>query len=70
VLSLNSKNRDIYKRLIEIYREENKLDMLCDEWLNIYFSQPENKMLEEHLIVALHKSNRNEEAKEIIKNSE
>ena len=70
VLSLNSKNKDIYKKLIEIYREENQLNKLCDEWLNIYSSQHDNKLLEEFLIVALHKANRIDEAKEIIKNSE
>ena len=38
--------------------------------LNIFAAQPDNKLLEEFLIIALHKANRIEEAKEIINKSE
>ncbi len=65
-----SNNRGIYKRLTELYREDNRLNTLCNEWLNIYAAQPDNKLLEEYLIIALHKAGRIEEAKEIINKSE
>ncbi len=65
-----SNNREIYKRLTELYREDNRLNTLCNEWLNIYAAQPDNKLLEEYLIIALHKAGRIEEAKEIINKSE
>ena len=70
VLGINPKSSKAYKQLIYLYREEGKLSSLCDEWLNIFSTQPENKLLEEYLIIALHKAGRIEEAKEIINKSE
>ncbi|MBU0476275.1 MAG: tetratricopeptide repeat protein [Bacteroidetes bacterium] len=69
-LSINQENKEIYKKLIELHREDNILDKLCDEWLNVYSAQPHNKLLKEFLIVALHKANRIAEAKEILNNRE
>ena len=70
VLSLNPENRGMYKKLIKLYREDNRLDELCDEWQSIYVSQPDNIILEEFLITALHKAGRKVEATKIINKSE
>ncbi len=66
ILSLDNKNRVAYKALIQLYRKEGRLSELCDEWLKFHFTQPDNKILTEYLIEALHKSDRKADAEKII----
>ncbi|NOX17909.1 MAG: tetratricopeptide repeat protein [Chlorobi bacterium] len=66
VLSLDNKDREAYKTLIKLYRGEGRLSELCDEWLKFHFTQPENKILTEYLIEALHKADRKADAAKII----
>ena len=66
VLSLNDKDREAYKTLIKLYRGEGRLSELCDEWMRFFFTQPENEVLKEYLIEALHKADRKEDAAKII----
>ncbi len=69
-LSIVPSERSIYKKIITLSEEANQLDKLCNEWLNVYSANPENKLLKESLIFALHKANRIEEVTEIINKSE
>lgn len=66
VLSLDNKDREAYKTLIKLYRSEGRLSELCDEWMKFYFTQPENEVLKEYLIEALHKADRRGDAAKII----
>lgn len=66
VLSLDNKDREAYKTLIHLYRKEGRLSELCDEWLKFHFTQPNNKILAEFLIEALHKADRKADAEKII----
>ncbi len=70
MLGVNQNSKKAYKQLIKVYQSNNRLDELCNEWLNIYKSQPDNEILEEFLITALHKAGRMEDATEIINKSE
>ncbi|MCF6271137.1 MAG: tetratricopeptide repeat protein [Melioribacteraceae bacterium] len=69
VLSLNDTDSETYKALIKLYREEENLSELCDEWMKLYFTQPDNEILKEYLIEALHKADRNEDVSKIINKS-
>ncbi len=57
-----------YEALIRLYRKQGELDRLCDRWLARYRAKPGNKVLEGHLIEALHRADRFAEANEIINN--
>lgn len=70
VLGINPKSIISYNNLINLYKEANKLSQLCDEWIKRYSTQEENTVLREHLIEALHKANRMQDAKEILRNRE
>lgn len=68
ILSLDANNDNAYNSLIRLYRNDNNLNQLCDEWLKIYPGQKENLVLKSYLIESLHKANRKEEASIIINN--
>jgi tetratricopeptide (TPR) repeat protein len=70
LLSITPENRNVYKKIISLSEEENQLNKLCNEWLNVYSSNTENKLLKEYLIFALHKADRIVDAEKIIKKSE
>lgn len=56
-----------YQRIVQVSEQHGSLDELCDRWLKRYKNNNDNKMLREHLISALHKADRFEEAKKLIK---
>jgi tetratricopeptide (TPR) repeat protein len=66
-LSLNPDQPEPYDALIRLYRKQGRLNVLCDRWKARYRADIDNKILKEFLIEALHKSERYEEAKQIIK---
>ncbi|MGM0745522.1 MAG: tetratricopeptide repeat protein, partial [Bacteroidota bacterium] len=57
-----------YRALIDIHRKSGGLDDLCDRWLAMYRAAPQDEILRSHLIEALHKADRIEEASEIVRN--
>ncbi|MDZ7808253.1 MAG: tetratricopeptide repeat protein, partial [Gracilimonas sp.] len=65
-LSLNSTESTVYSKLIQLYREIGQLDQLSDRWSAKYRADKNNGLLREHLIEALHKAGRYDEAREII----
>jgi tetratricopeptide (TPR) repeat protein len=67
-LSIAPEEAKPYKKLIDLYRDTEQLDQLIDRWKARYRARPENEVLREHLIEALHKANRYEEAREVIDN--
>lgn len=56
---------EIYSALIRLHREAGTLDSLCDRWLVQYRSERAAPELRTHLIEALHKAGRFDEAREI-----
>jgi tetratricopeptide (TPR) repeat protein len=56
-----------YQKIVQTSEQQGSLDELCDRWLRRYKNNSDNKMLREYLISALHKADRFEEAKQIIK---
>jgi len=69
VNALEPKQSGAYKALIELYKENGNLDVLCDRWMARYRANSSNKVLRNHLIEALHKAGRFKEASEVIRNS-
>lgn len=63
---LDAEHPDPYSALIRLYRNQGKLDQLCDRWQARYRAKPNNKVLKNHLVEALHKANRFEEAREVL----
>lgn len=66
VLSLDPENAEAHDRLIDLSRERGSLDTLCDNWLARYRGNPDNDVLREYLIEALHKAERYEEARTLV----
>ena len=66
-LAINPEKPEAYRALIRLYREQSQLDTLCDRWLARYQSQQDNQTLREHLIEALHKAGRYEEARAVVR---
>ncbi len=66
VLSIDNSSVEVYDHLIDLYKEVGMLDNLCDKWMIRYRSIADNQTLKPHLIEALHKAGRYEEAKKII----
>jgi tetratricopeptide (TPR) repeat protein len=64
-LGLDMKNPAIYRALIRLYRSEGKLGTLADRWLILLRNHPDNNILREHLIEALHRTDRFDEAREL-----
>lgn len=65
-LTLDPKDGKTYRALIRLYRAESTLDRLCDRWLARYRTERDNEILREHLIEALHKAGRYEDAEKIV----
>jgi hypothetical protein len=66
-ISAAPRNGTPYAELIELYRNIGKLNQLCDRWLARYRADTKNEILKSYLIEALHKADRFEEARQIIK---
>ena len=65
-LSLNPNESLVYSKLIGLYREIGQLDQLTERWSAKYRADKNDELLREHLIEALHKAGRYDEAREII----
>lgn len=65
ILTVKPDYAPAYRKLIELYRQQGQLSQLADKWLARYRATPQNKVLREHLIEALHKSDRLDEAREV-----
>ncbi|MFP8488612.1 tetratricopeptide repeat protein [Gracilimonas sp. Q87] len=65
-LSIDEKNNDAYRKLIAVSEQSGKLHELCERWLLRYENNNDNNILKEHLISALHKADRFEDAQRII----
>ncbi|MFA5669591.1 MAG: tetratricopeptide repeat protein [Balneolaceae bacterium] len=65
-LSADPENATAYRKIIELHREKGTLDQLCDRWITQLRVKPNQPILKEFLIEALHKAGRFEEASEII----
>jgi tetratricopeptide (TPR) repeat protein len=64
--TLDETASDAYRALLGLYQSRGKLDVLIRRWRARYRSAPQNEVLRSHLIEALHKSNRYDEARAII----
>ncbi len=65
-LALDEENPDVYSILINLYQEANNLDALIRRWKIRYRADPSIEALHQHLIEALHKARRYDEARVII----
>lgn len=65
-LSVDPVKPEPYKALIDLYRRKGQIDQLIERWKARYRVRPKNDALREHLIEALHKAERFEEAQKII----
>lgn len=66
VLSLDDEHAEAYRALIRLHREAGRLDALIRRWQARHRTSAENPVLREHLIEALHKAGRAEEARKLI----
>ena len=51
--------------LIELYRKQGRLDTLVPRWQSRLRGTPDNQVLREHLVDALHRAGKHEEARAI-----
>ncbi len=68
-LSLNKKVTLYYAKVIALAVKLDKLHDVCDYWMHLYEADTTNVLLKEHLIEALHKAGRFDEAGRIIKDT-
>ncbi len=68
-LALNNEQPTLYGQLIDLYQDTGQLDLLCQKWLIRYEASQKKDLIKPHLIEALHKAGRYEEAKQIIQGS-
>lgn len=55
-----------YSQLISVSQEHGRLNELCSRWLNRFKTDKRNELLKEHLVEALHKADRFDEARQIL----
>lgn len=55
-----------YSQLIDISQKNGQLNELCSRWLNRFKTDKRNELLKEHLVEALHKADRFEEARQVL----
>ncbi|MCC5908640.1 MAG: tetratricopeptide repeat protein [Balneolaceae bacterium] len=67
VLSLDPENRQAYRSLIRIHQDNGKIEYLSSRWMQRYQHQKRNEMLREFLVEALHRADRFEEARALLK---
>jgi len=65
-LAIVPDNQEAYNNIISYSITSGKNNELADDWMKIYKTDKTNKILKERLIELLHKSNRFDDAKEII----
>lgn len=66
VLSISDEHTEAYRSLIRLHQNHEELDTLCNRWLQRYKNENNNQVLKNYLIEVLHRSNRFEEANELI----
>jgi tetratricopeptide (TPR) repeat protein len=64
-LTIDSKDPEIFHKLISLHIKENKVDQLCEDWLLRTKREPENKILLSNLRVVLKKMGRKKELNRI-----
>ncbi|PSQ88232.1 MAG: hypothetical protein BRD45_06990 [Bacteroidetes bacterium QS_8_64_10] len=64
--SLDENAPAAYRALIRLYRKQGRLDALARRWKTRLRAAPENNVLREHLIEALHKAGRYDEARQFV----
>ena len=64
-LAADNEMEEAYRQLIRLHRRNGTLDGLCDRWLARHRADPQNKLLAEFLVDALHRAGRYEEARQI-----
>ncbi len=65
-ISSDFENKKAYKKLINLHNDNGTLDSLCNRWTAQLRVKPNQPILREFLIEALHKADRFDEAKEFI----
>ncbi|MDZ7720159.1 MAG: tetratricopeptide repeat protein [Balneolaceae bacterium] len=65
-VSLEPENSNTYSALIRTYDDAGKLELLCNRWLAQHRANMDNEVLKKHLVEALHKADRFEDAKAIL----
>ncbi|MEM6646065.1 MAG: tetratricopeptide repeat protein [Bacteroidota bacterium] len=69
-LALDDQAPEAYRALIRLYRSQGSLDSLIRRWQAHYRSRTDNTVLQQHLIEALHKAERFEEARALIRSEQ
>ena len=64
-LAADNEMEQAYRQLIRLHRRNGTLDGLCDRWLARHRADPQNELLAEFLVDALHRAGRDEEARQI-----
>lgn len=64
-LSLDPEAADAYAELVKLYQAAGRLDELCDRWLARLRVERRNRALREHVLEALHRAGRLEEARAV-----
>jgi len=64
-LGADEQHPDAYRALISLYREQGQLDQLVRRWQSRLRATPANDVLREHLVDALHRAGRHDEARAI-----
>ncbi|TVQ67470.1 MAG: hypothetical protein EA363_12310 [Balneolaceae bacterium] len=64
-LAADSEMEEAYRQLIRLHRRNGTLDGLCDRWMARHRADPQNELLAEFLVDALHRAGRYEEARQI-----
>jgi len=64
-LGTDESHPDAYQALIGLYRTQGRLDMLVRRWQSRLRATPANDVLREHLVDALHRAGRHDEARAI-----
>ncbi|NBC65892.1 MAG: hypothetical protein GVY07_09600 [Bacteroidetes bacterium] len=66
VRSLEPENSDYYSALIRLYDAEGELETLCNRWMAQRRANMDNEVLKSHLVEALHKADRFEDARAVL----
>lgn len=67
VLTLDPENRQAYRSLIQIHQKNGKIDQLSNRWMQRYQHQKKNQVLREFVVEALHRADRFEEARSVMR---
>lgn len=65
--TLDEQAAEPYRGLLDLYQQRGELETLIRRWQGRYRSTPENDVLREHLIEALHKAGRYDDARSLVR---